>query len=141
MSEDCAYLFTYGTLRDSNINHKAFFLQEYGAFHCKAYIQAKLYKVTWYPAIRLLPSSEHIVYGDIYVLPLASREMVLHELDGYEGIYSTNEASEEYERVITKAYLEDDSTLDCYVYNYKNELAEELRIMSGDYLKYLKEQY
>jgi len=140
MQEDCKYLFTYGTLRDSNLNHKAHFLREYAINIGKGFIHASLYKVTWYPAINLEDSKENKVFGDIYELPLATREIVLHELDGYEGIYGTNEESEEYERVKVLAYLEDGSSLECWVFNYKHSLNDHQRIESGDYLKYLETQ-
>lgn len=139
MAAECSFLFAYGTLRDSNVNHKAHFLRELAHFVTRGHIRARLYKVTWYPAIRLYKEGEDRVYGDIYELPLATREMVLHELDGYEGIYSGNEDSEEYERVLTTATLEDGSTLECWVYNYKMDLDEKMRIRSGDYLRYLRE--
>jgi gamma-glutamylcyclotransferase (GGCT)/AIG2-like uncharacterized protein YtfP len=138
MKEESAYLFAYGTLRDSSVNHQAHFLKEQGIYIGPAYIHARLYRVTWYPAVVLDPAQKERVSGDIYELPYASREMILHELDGYEGIYAGNEDSEEYERLLTAAYLEDGSTLQCWVYNYKHSLREEQRIRSGDYLKYLR---
>ena len=140
MQEECRYLFTYGTLRDSNVNHKAHFLRQHAVYIGRGYIQASLYKVTWYPAINLETDGGNKVYGDIFQLPLPNREMVLHELDGYEGIYNTNEDSEEYERVAVNAFLEDGSSLECWVYNYKLPLDKHQRIESGDYLKYLQTQ-
>ena len=139
MLEESAYLFVYGTLRDDSVNHMAHFLKANALAKGKAFIYAKLYKITWYPAVVLDPSSTFKVYGDIYELPLASREKVLHELDGYEGIYNSNEESEEYERVLTTATLDNGNTLDCWVYNYKASVENTEWIKSGDFLMALRE--
>ncbi|MCP4124040.1 MAG: gamma-glutamylcyclotransferase [Bacteroidetes bacterium] len=138
MQEDCEHLFTYGTLRDGNVNHKAHFLKQHAVLIGRAYIHASLYKVTWYPAINLEENDEKKVFGEVYHLPVAAREFILHELDGYEGIYTSNEESEEYERVPVKAHLEDGSFINCWVYNYKIQLNDSKRIESGDYLNYLE---
>ena len=140
MQEDCKYLFTYGTLRDSNVNHKAHYLKESAELVGRGYIHACLYKVSWYPAINLDESKTQKVYGDIFKLPMASYETILHELDGYEGIYDSNEASEEYERVLVEAFLEDGTVVRCWTYNYKKSLEKHTRILSGDYLHYLQKQ-
>ena len=138
MIEDCKYLFVYGTLRDSSVNHMANFLKENAQYVGEAFIYARLYKITWYPAIVLDSSKSYKVYGEVYKLPLANREAILHELDGYEGIYSNNEDSEEYERVETETTLEDSKILNCFVYNYKASIEQSVWIESGDFIKYLK---
>lgn len=138
MQTDCFHLFVYGTLRDGHVNHKAHFLQAHAECVGKGHIRARLYKVTWYPAVVLDPQGDDRVYGEVYALPVAAVEMILHELDGYEGIYTTNEASDEYERVTTTAWLEDGSALVCWVYNYKKPADGLVPIASGDYLLYLK---
>ncbi|MCB0501204.1 MAG: gamma-glutamylcyclotransferase [Bacteroidetes bacterium] len=140
MSDNISNLFVYGTLRDDSINHMAHYLKANGVYKGQAFIYAKLYKITWYPAIVLDSSKSFKVYGDVYELPLASREKVLHELDGYEGIYHSNEESDEYERVETIAHLSDEQTLDCWVYNYKAVVDETNWIKSGDFILDLKQK-
>lgn len=140
MEEDCPYLFVYGTLRDSTVNHKAHYLNQHAIHFGKGHIHARLYKVTWYPAIRLMDDPEYRVYGEVFELPFTKREMILHELDGYEGIYHSNAESEEYERVLTDVVLEDGRTIRAWVYNYKNNLPDDHAIASGDYIKYLRAQ-
>lgn len=137
MNQDCFHLFVYGTLRDGSVNHMAHFLKQNAYLIGDATIFAKLYKITWYPAIVLDESQQNKVIGEIYELPFALKEAILHELDGYEGIYDTNEQSDEYERVVTKATMEDGKEVDCYVYNYKASVETCEWIESGDFITYL----
>jgi gamma-glutamylcyclotransferase (GGCT)/AIG2-like uncharacterized protein YtfP len=140
MEESLNYLFVYGTLRDASVNHKAYFLKSNATLIGKATINARLYKVSWYPAIILSPSDQDIVHGEIYQISYDVLEMVLHELDSYEGIYESNEASDEYERVATTAVTAEGVAILCWVYNYKAKLPEASRILSGDYIDFLVTQ-
>ncbi len=137
MSEDSSYIFVYGTLRDGSVNHMAHFLKENTTLIGSAFIYARLYKITWYPAIVLDASKSHKVYGEIYRLHEANKEAVIHEIDGYEGIYESNEDSEEYERVITMADLGEGNLIECWVYNFKASIENVEWVESGDFLKYL----
>jgi gamma-glutamylcyclotransferase (GGCT)/AIG2-like uncharacterized protein YtfP len=140
MEDSQDYIFVYGTLRDASVNHKAFYLKSNATFVGKGTIQAKLYKVNWYPAMVLSNNEQDVVHGEIYKIKLDYLEMVLHELDGYEGIYTSNEESEEYERIETLVSLEDGIKIKCWVYNYKADVSKALRIVSGDYLDFLATQ-
>lgn len=138
MEEDSQYLFVYGTLRDPSVNHKAHYLKQNATLIGGAEIQAKLYKVSWYPAIVLSESPSDKVYGEIYKLDEQNKEVVLHEIDGYEGIYDSNDDSEEYERVITTAQSLDGKSFKCWVYNYKASIGKAQQITPGDYIKFLE---
>ncbi len=137
MKNDSNYIFVYGTLRDPSVNHKAHFLNSNAQLVGEATINAKLFKVSWYPAIVLSNNEAEKVHGEIYELEQINKEVVLHELDGYEGIYDTNEASEEYERILTEATLKNGKKYTCWVYNYKASVENAMQIKSGDYLHFL----
>ncbi len=137
MDSDSSYIFVYGTLRDKSVNHQAHYLQANAKLVASGTILGKLFKITWYPAAVVEESGDK-VYGDIYQLPVTSKEVILHELDGYEGIYSSNEESDEYERILTIATTDSGEELTCWVYNYKANIDDAEHITSGDFLDYLK---
>jgi gamma-glutamylcyclotransferase (GGCT)/AIG2-like uncharacterized protein YtfP len=89
-----------------------------------ARVAGRLYRVKWYPGIRLGEAASEWVVGDVFRV---RDPMVLAALDQYEG-------PTEYQRVLTTAMLESGDTTRCWVYEYIGPVREERRIASGDWL-------
>jgi gamma-glutamylcyclotransferase (GGCT)/AIG2-like uncharacterized protein YtfP len=89
-----------------------------------ARIQARLYRVKWYPGIRLSEAGDEWVVGDVFQLRDPS---TLAALDEYEG-------SSEYRRVLAAADLENGDRVRCWVYEYIGPVSEDRRIVSGDWM-------
>lgn len=122
MSSDL--LWVYGTLRLGCSNEHASLLREASTYLGRARVQARLYRVEWYPGILLGGGPEDWVVGDLFrILDPAT----LEALDQYEG-------SNEYRRVRADVELENGDRVKCWVYEYLGGINEERRIVSGDWL-------
>lgn len=127
---DCARLFVYGTLRRAFQNPHARLLSENGTFLGQARIRGRLYRVRHYPGVLLSTEIEEWVVGELY--ELRDPNPTLTALDEYEG--SSGVDDPEFKRVLTTAMLEKGATLSAWVYVYNWPIAEECRILSGDFL-------
>jgi gamma-glutamylcyclotransferase (GGCT)/AIG2-like uncharacterized protein YtfP len=85
-------------------------LSAHAEFLGPATVRGSIYKIAHYPGYREEPDG--VVYGELY------RVDSFESLDEYEG--------DEYERVMIGEW---------WIYRYKGEVAEERRIVSGDFLK------
>lgn len=116
------YLWVYGTLRRGCVNPHAHLLRRAARYVGPARVQARLYRIKWYPGIRL--GGDQWVTGDLFQL---LDQAVLAELDRYEG-------SNEYRRVRAIAELASGERVKCWVYEYLGGVSESRRIASGDWL-------
>lgn len=123
MSSD--HLWVYGSLRRGCANRYADLLSQSAEYLGVARVQARLYKVSWYPGIRLSEEAGDWVLGDLFRL---LRAETLPALDEYEG-------SDEYRRVYAIAILEDGRRIRTWLYEYLGSVDESRRILSGDWLK------
>lgn len=128
---DCTRLFVYGTLRRAFQNPHARLLSKNATFLGQARIRGRLYRVRQYPGVLLCPGIEEWVIGDLY--ELHDPNPMLTALDEYEGC-SGGDQPTEFQRVLTTATLEKGATLPAWVYVYNWPVAEERRILSGDFL-------
>lgn len=105
-------IFVYGTLRSEFDNRYARLLRKEGTLVGRASVRGSIYRVRHFPAFRPEPEGE--VQGELYRLndPAAT----LKALDEYEG--------PEFERVIVN---------DAWIYQFKEQLPERSRILSGDF--------
>lgn len=118
------HLWVYGTLRHGCDNLHARLLRDGARYVGPARVQARLYRIDWYPGVRLGGAPDDRVLGDLFeLLDLA----VLPALDRYEG-------PEEYRRVEAEAELESGNHIRCWVYEYILGVDESRRIASGDWL-------
>lgn len=69
--------------------------------------------------------------GDLY--ELRDPNPTLAALDEYEGLSGVDQPPE-FQRVLTTAMLEQGAALPAWVYVYNWPIAEECRILSGDFL-------
>jgi gamma-glutamylcyclotransferase (GGCT)/AIG2-like uncharacterized protein YtfP len=124
-------LFVYGTLRRT-CNSKAH--QTYLAdaeFVADAKLQAKLFRISYYPAI-VLTCEDSWVQGEVYKL---SSEAQLDALDVYEECTVPPMDGQEYIRIAADAVLATGELIRAwtYVYNRPTETLE--LIASGDFLQ------
>ena len=116
-------LFVYGTLRRGFENRHAHLLDRSARYLGTARVQGRLYDLGQYPGIRLADNPDQWVTGDLF--RLRNAEAILAALDEYEG--------SEFARVPAIAALPSGERVPCWVYEYKPEVAEERRIVSGVY--------
>ena len=119
------HLWVYGSLRRGCSNRHARLLDRSARYRGPARVQARLYRVSWYPGVRLGGDSEDWVLGDLFRL---LDPKTLPMLDEYEGSY-------EYQRVRTVALPDSGEPVKCWVYEYIGGVSEARRIVSGDWLK------
>jgi gamma-glutamylcyclotransferase (GGCT)/AIG2-like uncharacterized protein YtfP len=109
-------LFVYGTLGPKGPNQHV--LMKIGGAWLKGSVRGRLGDVGWgaemgYPAIEL-DTSAATVDGHVFVSDNISKHW--DELDAFEGI--------EYERVLTKVKLEDQTSVEAYIYVSRVDGAE-----------------
>lgn len=116
-------IFVYGTLRQNASNA---WRMNGARYLGDGQVAAKLYRISWYPALRLDPSNNHWVHGSLYEMD----DALLAELDVFEG--------EEYQRVSvdvkTTAGL-----VTAMLWEFLIAPDEQAQIPCGDWLHYLAE--
>jgi gamma-glutamylcyclotransferase (GGCT)/AIG2-like uncharacterized protein YtfP len=117
-------LFVYGTLRRGYANRHARLLERSSQFLGTARVAGRLYRVKWYPGMTLRGEADDWVVGDLFRV---HDPQTLAALDQYEG-------SDEYQRVLTTALLENGRQVRCWVYEYIGPAAEDRRIVSGEWM-------
>ncbi len=122
MSSD--HLWVYGSLRRGCANRYADLLSQSARYLGPARVQARLYRVSLYPGIRLGGEANDWVAGDLFRI---LRPDTLPALDEYEG-------SNEYRRVRAVAVLEDGRRIRTWTYEYLGKVDESRKIASGDWL-------
>jgi gamma-glutamylcyclotransferase (GGCT)/AIG2-like uncharacterized protein YtfP len=109
-------LFVYGTLMSAARHAMGAKLAREGRLLGPASINARLYRIAWYPGAVDTPNAAERVYGELYALanPAASFKW----LDAYEGLSGGLDASE-YARVERRARLLASAELTAWVYLYQ----------------------
>ena len=121
-------LFVYGTLRHGYPNRYARLLEHSARYLGTARIPGRLYRISWYPGVRLVKGAEdavnkEFVVGDLFRL---RDPKMLAKLDQYEG-------SNEYQRVAATATLSDGTRVRCWIYEFIGGVLESQRVPSGDW--------
>lgn len=129
MTDQCSYLFIYGTLLDPN-NRFGAYLQANSRLISKGYFDGRLYDIGHYPGAFLDKTCGLKVHGQI--VELNNVQDVLTQLDPYEGIGPENEEPYEYTREIIEIDTES-GTLNCWVYLYNHAVDGCEQILSGKY--------
>jgi gamma-glutamylcyclotransferase (GGCT)/AIG2-like uncharacterized protein YtfP len=120
------HLFVYGTLR-ADAGHPAARLLERRAQQVGfGRLRALLYDLGAYPAAVRSPRPEHRVRGVVYRMEPGLRELLLADLDRYEGA--------EYRREVVTVTLESGESVSAWVYLYQHSRPPGRLIASGDYL-------
>jgi gamma-glutamylcyclotransferase (GGCT)/AIG2-like uncharacterized protein YtfP len=116
-------IFVYGTLRQNASNA---WRMNGARYLGDGQVAAKLYRISWYPALRLDPSHANWVQGSLYEMD----DALLAELDAFEG--------EEYQRVTVEVKTTA-GEVTAMLWEYKTAPDEQALIAGGDWLKHLSE--
>ncbi len=125
---DC--IFVYGSLLSAIAHPMGERLRREAALVGAATISGRLFRVSWYPAVRLDPTGT--VHGEVY--RLTDPAGTLAWLDEYEGIVPgpTGVAeSDEYERRTVAVRLATGDAVDAWVYLYRRPVDGLNEVPSG----------
>ncbi len=125
-------LFVYGTLQIKG-NHFADFLNKNAQFVSAGKLKGELFDLGNYPGAVYAPDSDSYVKGMVF--ELENPDLVLRELDFYEGIGSSGC---EYVREIVPIVTVNE-IIECWVYLFILSTGDNFKINDGDYLRYLNE--
>jgi gamma-glutamylcyclotransferase (GGCT)/AIG2-like uncharacterized protein YtfP len=124
-------IFVYGTLRRKSTSgaHQRFLHN--AEFIGDALLRAKLFRVSYYPAMTLTDDN-FLVVGEVYAL---RDEQHLHCLDEYEECATPWHDGQEYRREQVSVTMQDDQRrLSVWTYVYNRPTAGLEHIVSGDFL-------
>lgn len=131
------YLFVYGTLLKDFDSYMSKFLNRNADFIGEAFIQGKLYEISWYPGVTLSKIPSEKVYGHLFKIYEFDKTFKI--LDDYEGIGETSsEHANEYRREIIEAFMNNGSIIKTWVYVYNNCTDDLKLIPSGNYIEQYK---
>ena len=118
-----SYLFVYGTLKSSFENRFARRLRREAIFLGRAQMPGRLYRIRWYPGMRLSRDPADYVTGELY--RLRQPKKTLGMLDEYEGKL--------YCRSLRRAALTTGAIFWAWVYLYQQRLPEDRYLASGEW--------
>jgi gamma-glutamylcyclotransferase (GGCT)/AIG2-like uncharacterized protein YtfP len=121
------HLFVYGTLRGDAPHPAARLLRDRTREVGYALLRGRLYDLGAYPAAVRSPDPEHRVRGLVYHLEEGLAEVLLSELDAYEGV--------EYRREMVSVHLDSGESVVAWAYLYARTPPPGRPIASGDYLR------
>ena len=123
-------VFVYGTLRKGGSNdfrmHRADFVGE-------GKISGSIYKIDWHPHLvypALICGGENSVIGELYRVS----DIVLKELDKFEGINEGYEEPLEYKRVKAIVRLDSGEEETAWVWEWIQSVENALLLEDGDWL-------
>lgn len=123
-------IFVYGTLRRNSASGAHHSLLHNAIYLGSATLQAKLFRVSYYPAAVLTCENFH-VSGEIYEL---ADQQQLHLLDEYEECPQPWHTQQEYRReIVSVAMQENNKSLNAWTYLYNHHVHNLEQIMSGDF--------
>ena len=117
------HLFVYGSLVAAASHPKGARLRQEALFLGPATIAGRLYRVTWFPAMRPAIGPADWVHGELYRLSDPIRSLVW--LDAYEGITpggSSAAAPDKYFRAERPVTVSDGAIQSAWVYFYQQPL-------------------
>jgi gamma-glutamylcyclotransferase (GGCT)/AIG2-like uncharacterized protein YtfP len=127
-----ALLFVYGSLVSAARHPQGERLRLEAELLGPARLQARLFRVSWYPCITLSDDATDQVHGEVY--RLRDPATALTWLDAYEGITPSAEsvaAADEYRRQIVTVTDQGDQPLSAWVYLYSRNTAGLERVQTG----------
>lgn len=126
------YLFVYGTLRQNAKHPMHQQLVAHARFVSMARYQARMYRVSYYPAAVPSASVDDQVVGELY--QLVQPELLLPRLDQYEECGKGFAEPHEYRRELQQVTLENGGSVSAWVYIYNRDTSGLQQIQSGDFL-------
>ncbi|MEM9444691.1 MAG: gamma-glutamylcyclotransferase family protein [Verrucomicrobiota bacterium] len=130
---DC--LFVYGTLRPSFDHPMSEFLQNHSILVGSGSYQGKLFHVEDYPGVIPSYSKDDLVIGEVF--KLKQPELILPKLDEYEAYYpELDKDSSIFVRTLATIHMNNNTSLDAWVYLYNRPTTSLKIIENGDYLNH-----
>jgi predicted DCC family thiol-disulfide oxidoreductase YuxK/gamma-glutamylcyclotransferase (GGCT)/AIG2-like uncharacterized protein YtfP len=126
------YLFVYGTLRHDAGHRMHYLLAQHATLLGGATFQGRLYRIGSYPGVVSSDNSADWVQGEVYCL--RELDLLLPQLDRYEGCGPEFPAPTEYLRQQHEITLTNGQSLKAWVYIYNCPVDELPQISSGDFL-------
>lgn len=126
------HLFVYGSLVTAAGHAQGARLRQEAMLVGPATIAGRLYRVSWYPALRPAAVSTERVHGEVYRLADAIKSLAW--LDDYEGISAGGTgslAADEYQRAKRDVTLADGGVISAWVYLYQLMVPEAARVVDG----------
>ena len=127
-------VFFYGTLMRPFNRAGRLRVADHLTYVSRGAISAALFDLGIYPAA--VPASDARAWGEVY--RMTHPAIVLQVLDEFEGCRTEEPESSLYTRALAPVTLDEGPTVDAWVYFYNAPLGQAERILSGDYLEYLK---
>jgi gamma-glutamylcyclotransferase (GGCT)/AIG2-like uncharacterized protein YtfP len=127
-----SHLFVYGSLVAAAGHVQGARLRQEAMLVGPATIVGRLYRVSWYPALRPALAANDRVHGEVYRLNDVVKSLVW--LDEYEGIIPggiSAAAADEYMRADRDVTLADSSVVPAWVYLYQRAVPESARVADG----------
>ncbi len=125
-------LFVYGSLVSAVAHPQGERLRREATLLGAATLQARLYRVSWYPGIELSGDAADIVHGELY--RLTTPETSLRWLDEYEGIapgLTSVAPTDDYERRLCRVRLHAGDAHEAWVYLYRGDTRGLERVLDG----------
>jgi len=126
------YLFVYGTLRAGSGYPMGAELERGAVRAGGATLQARLYRVSYYPGAVLSNDSADQVFGDLFRITDSS---IWPSLDRYEGCGPEYTANHEYQRCQVQVLTPTGEVKTAWCYLYRKPITHLTRIASGDFLQ------
>jgi len=122
-------LFVYGTLMHGYDHPMARLLSDHADYLGPATLAGRLYRVKHYPGV--IPSQDpaELVFGDVF--RLHRPDVLLPQLDDYEGCGVSSPPPPQYRREVTTVALQSGATVEAFVYFYNLDVTKLTRIASG----------
>jgi gamma-glutamylcyclotransferase (GGCT)/AIG2-like uncharacterized protein YtfP len=127
-------VFFYGTLMAGFDRRRRAGIDSKLTYVGRGAIRAALFDLGLYPAA--IPAPDGHVWGEVY--EVGDPDAVLAALDAIEGVRTDDPDRSLYLRQQTEVLLPDGSVAPAWVYFYNAPLGRAPRIVSGDYLEYVK---
>jgi len=127
-------VFFYGTLMTGFDRRRRIGIDPKMRYRGRGWIAAALFDLGLYPAA--IPAADGRVWGEVF--ELLDGPAVVQALDEIEGHRPTEPDSSLYLRTRVPVHLPDGASEEAWVYFYNAPLGQAPRIVSGDYLEYLK---
>lgn len=130
---ETALLFVYGTLRRGHAHPMARRLALSARYLGRGRVNGRLYRIDYYPGLRLSARPCEWVTGDLY--DLSGVPALLARLDRYERLGMERRRRGEYARVMTQVWTAETAPRQAWVYLYRKPVARLTRLFRGDFLR------
>lgn len=122
------HLFVYGTLKHGFSHPIAERLARRAFYAGPATYRGRLYLVKHYPGLIASANDADVVHGDVFA---GCDDVLLRELDDYEGCGPNDPHPQQYRRVIQQVMLGSGNAVDAWIYLYNRPVDGLTRITSG----------